>query len=64
MVLGEALETLEDSQTAVNGHRATLGALQNRLVSTTQKISQCSHENFFCSRHSRVRDTDIVLWRA
>lgn len=54
----EALETLEDSQTAVNGHRATLGALQNRLVSTTENLS-VAIENFSAA-NSRVRDTDIA----
>lgn len=54
----EALETLEGAQTQVNGHRATLGALQNRLVSTTENLS-VAIENF-SSANSRVRDTDVA----
>lgn len=54
----EALETLENAQTRVNGHRATLGALQNRLVSTTENLS-VAIENF-SSANSRVRDTDVA----
>lgn len=54
----EALETLEGAQTQVNGHRATLGALQNRLVSTTENLS-VAIENFSAA-NSRVRDTDVA----
>lgn len=54
----EALETLEDAQVTVNGHRATLGAIQNRLISTTENLSM-SVENF-SSANSRIRDTDIA----
>ena len=53
----EALETLETSQVQVNGQRATLGALQNRLVSTIENLST-SVENFSAA-NSRIRDTDI-----
>lgn len=54
----EALEILEVAQTRVNGHRATLGALQNRLISTTENLS-VAIENFSAA-NSRVRDTDIA----
>lgn len=54
----EALEVLEDAQVAVNGHRATLGALQNRLISTTENLS-VAVENFSAA-NSRIRDTDIA----
>lgn len=54
----EALETLEDAQVAVNGHRATLGAIQNRLISTTENLSNAI-ENFSAA-NSRIRDTDIA----
>lgn len=54
----EALEVLEDAQTEVNGHRATLGALQNRLISTTENLS-VAVENF-SSANSRIRDTDVA----
>jgi len=53
-----ALETLEDSQRTVNGYRATLGAIQNRLVSTIENIG-VSVENFSAA-NSRVRDADIA----
>jgi flagellin len=54
----KALETLEDSQRMVNGYRATLGALQNRLVSTTDNLG-VAIENF-SSANSRIRDTDVA----
>ncbi len=54
----DALEVLEQAQTTVNGHRATLGALQNRLISTTENLST-SIENFSAA-NSRIRDTDIA----
>lgn len=54
----EALEVLEEAQVSVNGHRATLGAIQNRLVSTVENLS-VSVENFSAA-NSRIRDTDIA----
>jgi flagellin len=54
----EALEVLEEAQVQVNGQRATLGALQNRLVSTIENLS-VSVENFSAA-NSRIRDTDIA----
>lgn len=54
----KALEVLEDSQRTVNGYRATLGAIQNRLVSTTENLSTAI-ENFSAA-NSRIRDTDIA----
>jgi flagellin len=53
-----ALEVLENSQRTVNGYRATLGAIQNRLVSTTDNLG-VSIENFSAA-NSRIRDTDIA----
>lgn len=53
-----ALETLEDSQKTVNGYRATLGAIQNRLISTTENLG-VAVENFSAA-NSRIRDTDIA----
>jgi flagellin len=53
-----ALEVLEGSQKQVNGQRATLGALQNRLMSTIENLS-VSVENFSAA-NSRIRDTDIA----
>lgn len=54
----QALEVLEDAQRNVNGHRATLGAIQNRLVSTTENLG-VAIENFSAA-NSRIRDTDIA----
>lgn len=54
----QALEVLEDSQRMVNGYRATLGAIQNRLVSTTENIG-VTVENFSAA-NSRIRDTDVA----
>lgn len=53
-----ALEVLEDAQRTVNGYRATLGAIQNRLVSTTENLG-VSIENFSAA-NSRVRDADVA----
>ncbi len=54
----EALEGIEDAQVMVNGHRATLGAIQNRLIATTESLSNAV-ENFSAA-NSRIRDTDIA----
>lgn len=54
----QALEVLEDAQRTVNGYRATLGAIQNRLVSTTENLG-VSIENFSAA-NSRIRDTDVA----
>jgi flagellin len=53
-----ALEVLEKAQTQVNGYRANLGAIQNRLISTTENLGT-SIENFSAA-NSRVRDTDVA----
>ncbi|MGE0527442.1 MAG: flagellin [Bdellovibrionales bacterium] len=53
-----ALEVLEESQKTVNGYRATLGALQNRLVSTTENLG-VSIENFSAAK-SRIADADVA----
>lgn len=54
----EALEVLEGAQRQVNGYRANLGAIQNRLISTSENLS-VSIENFSAA-NSRIRDTDIA----
>ena len=54
----ESLEVLEESQKQVNGYRANIGAIQNRLVSTSENLS-VAIENFSAA-NSRVRDTDIA----
>lgn len=53
-----ALEVLEKAQTQVNGYRANLGAIQNRLISTTENLGTAI-ENFSAA-NSRVRDADIA----
>lgn len=53
----EALETLEGAQKNVNGMRANLGAVQNRLVSTSNNLG-VAIENFSAA-NSRIRDTDM-----
>lgn len=54
----ESLEVLEGAQRQVNGYRANLGAIQNRLVSTSENLS-VAIENFSAA-NSRIRDTDIA----
>lgn len=53
-----ALEVLEKAQTQVNGYRANLGAIQNRLISTSENLG-VAIENFSAA-NSRIRDTDIA----
>lgn len=53
-----ALEVLEGAQQKVNGYRANLGAIQNRLISTTENLSTAI-ENFSAA-NSRIRDTDMA----
>lgn len=54
----EALGQIDAAQTQVNGYRAGLGALQNRLQSTSDNIG-VQHENLSAA-NSRIRDTDIA----
>ncbi len=53
-----ALEFLDAAQVRVNGTRANLGALQNRLVSTVQNLS--IQEENMSAANSRIRDTDFA----
>lgn len=53
-----ALEVLETAQRQVNGYRANLGAIQNRLISTTDNLGTAM-ENFSAA-NSRIRDTDMA----
>jgi len=55
----EALTLLDESQNNVNGMRANLGALQNRLTSTVDNLGVLE-ENMSAS-NSRVRDTDVAM---
>ncbi len=54
----KSLEVLETAQRTVNGYRANLGAIQNRLISTTENIG-VAVENFSAA-NSRIRDTDVA----
>ncbi|HPI40535.1 MAG TPA: flagellin [Pseudobdellovibrionaceae bacterium] len=54
----ESLVSLDDAQTAVNGIRANLGALQNRLTSTVDNLG-VAQENL-SSANSRIRDADVA----
>ena len=51
----EALAQLDQAQTSINGTRANLGALQNRLTSTVG----VAQENLSAA-NSRIRDTDVA----
>lgn len=53
-----ALEELDSAQRKVNGYRANLGAIQNRLISTTENLG-VAIENFSAA-NSRIRDTDMA----
>ena len=53
-----ALEQLDQAQTNVNGMRANLGALQNRLTSTVTNLG-VAEENLSAA-NSRIRDTDVA----
>ncbi|WP_413560154.1 flagellin [Bdellovibrio sp. HCB209] len=54
----ESLAKLDDAQTSVNGTRANLGALQNRLTSTVDNLG-VAVENMSAA-NSRIRDTDVA----
>lgn len=53
-----ALTSLDTAQDSVNGMRANLGALQNRLTSTINNLA-VSEENM-AAANSRIRDTDVA----
>ena len=53
-----ALVALDDAQTQINGMRANLGALQNRLLSTSDTLA-VTEENL-AAANSRIRDTDVA----
>ena len=53
-----ALGNLDTAQSAVNGMRANLGALQNRLTSTVDTLA-VAEENISAA-NSRIRDTDVA----
>jgi flagellin len=53
-----ALANLDTAQESVNGMRANLGALQNRLLSTVSNLGV--FEENMSAANSRVRDTDMA----
>ncbi len=53
-----SLGMLDSAQNGVNGMRANLGALQNRLTSTVDNLS-VAEENMSAA-NSRIRDTDVA----
>ncbi|WP_413292900.1 flagellin [Bdellovibrio sp. HCB185ZH] len=53
-----ALSRLDEAQVAVNGTRAYMGALQNRLTSTADNLG-VMQENLSAA-NSRIRDTDVA----
>ena len=55
----EALTLLDEAQDNVNGMRANLGALQNRLTSTTDNLGVL--EENMSAANSRIRDTDVAM---
>ncbi len=54
----EALAKIDSAQSMVNGYRAGLGALQNRLQSTVDNLGVTT-ENLSAA-NSRIRDTDVA----
>lgn len=54
----DALALIDEAQTSVNGIRANLGAVQNRLVSTVNNLEVLT-ENITAA-NSRVRDADMA----
>jgi flagellin len=54
----DALGQLDTVSNTINGFRATLGALQNRLSSTIDNLS-VTEENMSAA-NSRIRDTDVA----
>lgn len=54
----EALMQLDSAQVQVNGYRANLGAIQNRMISTQSNLG-VSIENLSAA-NSRIRDADIA----
>lgn len=55
----DALTRLDEAQNMVNGYRANLGALQNRLQSTTDNLGVL--EENMSAANSRIRDTDVAM---
>lgn len=54
----EALEMIDNAQSTVNANRSMLGALQNRLNSTSDNLA--IQEENLSAANSRIRDTDVA----
>lgn len=54
----DALEKLDSATTQINGYRATLGAVQNRLQATSANLAT-AHEALSAA-NARIRDADIA----
>lgn len=54
----DSLALLDEAHDTIGAARARLGALQNRLTSTTQNLSV--QEENYAAANSRIRDTDIA----
>ena len=54
----QSLALLDTAQTSINGYRANLGALQNRLASTVDNLAV--YEENMSAANSRIRDTDVA----
>jgi flagellin len=54
----DAISKLDEAQSNVNGMRADLGALQNRMTSTVDNLN-VQYENLSAA-NSRIRDTDVA----
>ncbi|MCS6838179.1 MAG: flagellin, partial [Bdellovibrionaceae bacterium] len=55
----QALASLDEAQNMINGFRANLGALQNRLTSTVDNLGVL--EENMSAANSRIRDTDVAM---
>ena len=53
-----SLNTVDNAMTSINAIRANFGALQNRLLSTSQNL-KVMDENYSAA-NSRIRDTDVA----
>jgi flagellin len=53
-----SLVALDEAQNRINEQRSTLGALQNRLVSTSNNLG--IYEENLSAANSRIRDTDVA----
>jgi len=52
------LGKLDEAQTMLNGYRANLGAIQNRLTSTSDNLGV--YEENMSAANARIRDTDVA----